>query len=286
MKKIAIIADIHSNIIYFKNALKDIQRRGITDFIFLGDYVLDGFDNNEVLELIKKQNSLAITMGNKEEFFFDNFDISKYDCEQFKNIIYTYKSLSKENLEYIKDLPIYTNLEIEGAKILCCHGSPEFIRYSFGENDYEKFDDLIEKYDFDVYLHGHTHLGYYQEYKKHYFINPGSLGMPLDGVGARYGVLTIDGKENITYENVILEHDYEKLERYYKNSEYYREVGNWAKLALMNLKDGENYTLEFVNRVRKLSNIDTKNVKGSVSDELWNSEFKKFIKEKNLEKYV
>lgn len=286
MKKIAIIADIHSNIIYFKNALKDIQRRGINDFVFLGDYVLDGFDNNEVLELIKKQNSLAITMGNKEEFFFDNFDISKYDCEQFKNIIYTYKSLSKENLEYIKDLPIYTNLEIEGVKILCCHGSPEFIRYSFGENDYEKFDDLIEKYDFDVYLHGHTHLGYYQEYKKHYFINPGSLGMPLDGVGARYGVLTIDGKENITYENVILEHDYEKLERYYKNSEYYREVGNWAKLALMNLKDGENYTLEFVNRVRKLSNIDTKNVKGSVSDELWNSEFKKFIKEKNLEKYV
>ena len=286
MRKIAIIADIHANIIYFKKVLEDIQKRGINDFIFLGDYVLDGFDNNEILELIKKQNSLAIIMGNKEEFFFDNFDISKYNCEQFKNIIYTYKSLSKENLEYIKKLPIYVNLEIEGVKILCCHGAPDFIRDSFGENDYEKFDDLINKYNFDVYLHGHTHLGYYKEYNNHYFINPSSLGMPLDGVGARYGIKTIEGKENITYEQIILEHDYEKLEKYYKESKYYEEVGNWAKLALMNLKDGKNYTLEFVNRVRKLSNIDTKNVKGSVSDELWNSEFKRFIKEKKLEEYV
>lgn len=285
MRKIAIISDIHANIINFKKVLKDLENRKIYETIFLGDYIFDGFANNEVLNIIKEQNSLAVVIGNKEEFLDEDFDINKYQTEQFRNVAYAYKHLSIENLYYVRNLPKYRLIEVEDVKIMCCHGTPDYTRETFKEDKFEKFDSLINNYDFNVYLYGHTHKGEVIEYKDRYFINPSSLGMPLDGIGAKYGILTIDGN-NIEYEQIVLEQNYEELEEHYKNSEYYKEVGSWAQLVLMNLKYGYDYTGEFVTKMRRLANMEQENFNNSTPDALWKKEFEKFIKEKEIDKYI
>ena len=287
MRKIAIISDIHANVINFKKVLEDLEKRKIYEIIFLGDYILDGFANNEVLDIIKHQNTQAVVLGNKEEFFCEeDFDVSKYNTEQFRNVVYAYKNLSIENLFYIRNLPKYKILEIEGQKILCTHGIPTYTRENFREEKYEKFDRLIEDYDFNIYLYGHTHEENFEEYKNHCFINPSSLGMPLENKpGAKYGILTID-RANVEYEQIILEVDYKEVEKQYKNSDYYKEVGSWAKLSLMNLKTGYNYTGEFVSRVRKITNAEPGIFTESAPDDIWKREFEKFIKEKDIEKFI
>lgn len=42
MEKIALISDIHSNIVALKAVLEDIESRGITRIFCLGDIVLKG----------------------------------------------------------------------------------------------------------------------------------------------------------------------------------------------------------------------------------------------------
>lgn len=54
MDRIALIADIHSNIVALKAVLKDIENRGITKIYCLGDLVLKGSSPCEVVDLIKK----------------------------------------------------------------------------------------------------------------------------------------------------------------------------------------------------------------------------------------
>ena len=42
--------------------------------------------------------------------------------------MYTFNSLSRENYLYLKTLPIYKVIEIEGKKICISHGSPFYIK--------------------------------------------------------------------------------------------------------------------------------------------------------------
>ena len=55
MEKIALIADIHSNIVALKAVLEDIESRGITRIFCLGDIVLKGSSPCETLDLIRNK---------------------------------------------------------------------------------------------------------------------------------------------------------------------------------------------------------------------------------------
>ena len=61
MKKIAIINDIHSNYLLLKLVLEDIKKYNVDDFIFCGDYITDGFDN-EIVFLIHRTFMLKILL--------------------------------------------------------------------------------------------------------------------------------------------------------------------------------------------------------------------------------
>ena len=63
--KIAIIADIHSNLEAFEAVLKDIKSKEIDKIICLGDIVGYGSSPNECIELIKK-NGIQSIQGNHD----------------------------------------------------------------------------------------------------------------------------------------------------------------------------------------------------------------------------
>lgn len=70
MKQLAIMADIHSNYPNFRLVLNYIKahHKQIQEFVFLGDYVMNGFDGNKILDEIKSFQGIVLA-GNKEEFF-------------------------------------------------------------------------------------------------------------------------------------------------------------------------------------------------------------------------
>lgn len=66
MPKIALLADIHSNLIAFKAVLKDVLQCGAERTIFLGDIVGYGSHPAECVDLVRKLGGECV-MGNHDQ---------------------------------------------------------------------------------------------------------------------------------------------------------------------------------------------------------------------------
>lgn len=257
--KIAIFSDIHSNFLVFNKAYNDALSKSADIFLFLGDYITDGFDANKVIEIIKESKGFAIN-GNRELSIIDYHKTKDENWDkyiQYKSMQYAYKCLNNESLAYIESLPMYKIITVMNKKICMAHGTPYNVRNLVSMDDYDIFEKLIEDFNCDVYLFAHTHIQFYTEYKGKYFINAGSIGFPVDGMPFKYGMLNIDS--SIEYESIEVDYDYEELKNYYKNSDYYKEAPIWCSLLLELLKKGENHTQQFIDytiKKAKESNID------------------------------
>lgn len=278
--KIAVIADIHCNYKVFKKAYEDALSRGVEMFFFLGDQITDGFEANEVLNLVKTSPGYALS-GNRE------IDLIKHETEpnplwkdhlQFKSMQYCYDSLTEENFEYIKTLPIYRIVEINNTKICMSHNTPYTERGYVGPNDFDLFDQLIEEFDCNIYLFGHQHIDFEVTYKSKLFINPNSVGLPSTSLPYRYGILTLD--EGIHYESIGIEYDYQELEAHYHNSDYYKIVPQWCELMLMTMRDGINHAALFFEYVMKETQKNNIFLEYVIPNDIFESLFEEYSRNK------
>lgn len=277
--KIAVFADIHSNYPVFKKAYDQTKEMNIDKYIFLGDYVTDGFDGNKILDIIKNTDGYAIN-GNRESSIIDyhngkNEDWNKY--LQWNSMRYSYECLSKENIKYLETLDFFKIIYLENKKICLTHSTPYSLRDNVLKDSYNVFDKLINDFNCDIYLFGHEHLSFCAFYNNRYFINPGSIGMPSGDFPFKYGILTINGND-INYKALELEYDYKELYEYYTNSEFYKKAKHWCRIILACMKDGENHPTNFINLVNlkaKEKNIDvSKNIPDSLYSEVCELYFK------------
>ena len=275
--KIAIFADIHSNYLVFKKAYEDAINKNVDMFLFLGDYITDGFDGDKILDIIRKSKGYAIN-GNREVSIV-NYDKTKDErwdkYIQRHNMKYGYDHLSKENLEYLKTLPIYRILTINNKKICISHSSPYNVKGDVYFDSYEIFDKLINDYDCDIYLFGHEHKTYLTEYKGKLFINVGSIGLPTDGLPYKYGMLVLN--EKIEYESVGINYDFKVIEEYYKNSDYYKKNEIWCSLLLMLIKTGENHTQNFMDYIYKKAKEKNIDISYAIPNELFIESYYEYI---------
>jgi len=230
--KVAVFSDIHSNYLVFEKAYNDALERGVGFFLFLGDYVTDGEDANKVLDIIKSTKGHVIN-GNREVLLMDYHINKSPDWDtymQYWNLKHGYQVLTDENIEYLAALPFYKEITINDKKILMAHSTPYSPKGLMLADNYEMFDKILDEYDCDLYLFGHTHKSYDIVYRNKRLINVGSIGLPTDGLPFKYGILTIDG--DIEYEPIGIDYDYAKLEKHYINSGYYQEVTIWCKTLL------------------------------------------------------
>lgn len=166
--RLALFADIHSNYLVFKKALEETRDMGIDKYIFLGDYITDGYDGDKALDLIKGTDHYAIK-GNREISIIEydkskNKDWDKY--VQHFSMRYAYETLSKDNLDYIKSLEISKIFDVSNKKICMSHGSPYSDRARVFKDSYEEFDKLITDYNCDIYLFGHSHRSFVQSIRE------------------------------------------------------------------------------------------------------------------------
>lgn len=196
--KIAIITDIHGNSVALKAVVNDAKENKVDDFVFLGDLINDFPFGNETLEIVKSLSN-KVLKGNKEQYLIE-YDEEKYNWDniQFRNTLFMYNELNKENLEYIKNLPNHMELEYEGVKLFAVHGSPKSVEELLNRRK----KDLLEKYtknlEADALIFGHTHEGMWYEYiNDKLVLNAGCCGVsPLYKGKAEYVILEI-ANENI-----------------------------------------------------------------------------------------
>ncbi len=177
------ISDIHGNL----PALEQLLKNERYDLIaFLGDAVDYGPWPTEVIDILRDEVDYKV-MGNHDSAVAFRIDcmcsqemhpISVWTREQ------TFDWYSKEHLDWLRNLPIEVNLEIDGIKIYIVHASPRNHLYGYLKpdmNDEEILELVGDMSEFDYVITAHSHRPFIRQFQGFTFVNDGSVGQPRDG---------------------------------------------------------------------------------------------------------
>ncbi len=201
--KIAIIADIHSNLEAFEAVLMHIKSKEVDQIICLGDIVGYGANPNECIELAKKNNITCIK-GNHDLNAVTLEKLDSFNDKAQEALKFTNKVLTEENKKFLNDLPEILELK-DKNKLMGIHGGPKdhLYEYIYPTTDEELIKDMIEEQKVDVLACAHTHLPDLKRFELKLFLNPGSVGQPRNNnPKAQYAILDLSNINLATFETV------------------------------------------------------------------------------------
>ncbi|MDW5290911.1 metallophosphoesterase family protein [Formosa sp. PL04] len=195
--KIAFFSDIHANLPALEAFFKDVETEHVDAIYCLGDLVGYNVWPNEVVHEIRKRYIPTI-MGNHDEALLK--PINKEAEPSNKGLTRT--MISEDNRRYLINLPRHLKLEFntnnEPFNLLMVHGSVKAINdYMVADYPEQEVLDMMDLYQADVLLCGHTHKPFHRVIKngnayKH-VVNIGSVGKPKDGdPRICYAILELD----------------------------------------------------------------------------------------------
>ena len=127
--KYAVISDIHGNYPALKAVLEDAGRQGITHCLFAGDYCISGPFPDECISTIRAIPDHIAIRGNEEKYLENQIgkDPSLLTDGQMQISYWTYRNLSKENMDYALTLPHTVDFECNGIPVRMAHSSVDFV---------------------------------------------------------------------------------------------------------------------------------------------------------------
>ncbi len=197
--RLAVIADIHSNLEALDRVLAQIDQEGVDAILNLGDLVGYNASPNECLELLQSRNVWSLA-GNHDLALFDPERAQHFNIIAYQALMWCREQVRPEFLEFLQGLPL---VKEQPGVFLACHGTPgspdTYIAYHFQGKRVLKH--LYHQPELRVCFFGHTHRRalWYRDIrgtvalrqispvkmrlslKEHYLINPGSVGQPRDG---------------------------------------------------------------------------------------------------------
>ena len=202
MKSVAIIADIHSNIIALQEVMKSMKN--VDHILCAGDLVGYNPWPNESIRFIQEKGIKSI-MGNHDAAIVDG----SYDTmnPQAKLALqYTHKKISQENIEYLNSISKKLTIQVEDVSLCAYHGSPlsPLRQYVYPWAPRRFLRTLVDMVEGEVLILGHTHIPMIFSFNDKLLINPGSVGQPRDkNPQASYMILQIEGKKiNVEHHRV------------------------------------------------------------------------------------
>lgn len=182
--RVAVIADIHGNLIALEAVLADMAGAGIDQVVCLGDVAATGPQPRETVERLRGLGCPVI-MGNADAAFLRPMHLSPADEEgrRFADIDqWCASQLTPEDLRYIRTFQPTLTLPLgDDATLLCFHGSPrrniDSITVTTSEATLTR---MLGGASATVLAGGHTHLPFIRRHKQATFLNPGSVGLPYE----------------------------------------------------------------------------------------------------------
>ena len=141
--------------------------------------------------------------------------VKPFDIEMSNiSFLWTREHTSDSNKKWLRTLPREIRLEVEGKRILLCHGSPRSTTEYLFEN---RSDGFLRRFaaggkddaNADIIVFGHTHVPYHRVVDGVHFVNSGSVGRPKDADNRAGYVVLILENGNIQLEVVRLNYDVE-----------------------------------------------------------------------------
>jgi predicted phosphodiesterase len=176
-ESVAVLSDIHGNRWALEAVLADIDKRGITAIVNLGDSLYGPLDPAGTAELLLSLDATTVR-GNEDRIIIE-------DTETSSTLTYVREKLTIDHIDFLKSLHVTESL---GSKGLLFHGTPrDDAEYLIHE---VRADGLHQRSEREMrrslkgrrerlFLCGHDHLPNVLELgDDRMILNPGSVGLP------------------------------------------------------------------------------------------------------------
>ena len=282
--KYAVISDIHGNKPALDAVLDEASQKGISDFIFAGDYCLSGPFPDECISTLREIENKVIIRGN-EERYLENLigkDQSKWTDGQMQISYWNYRNVKKDNLDYLLSIPHRADFTCNGRDIHILHHVDDFIKVSNLENYFNRSSALALKYGEreitpeyhrqqmldaieqtpgftsaistladGIYIFGHSHIqwSYKIPDREIYLINPGSCGLPLDCI------------KNTLIEEQRVPFDMNGYVEKVKQTSQFKEANVWTKVIIKELLNAREHLVFFLKFAEEYANMIGDNIR-------------------------
>jgi putative phosphoesterase len=180
MTRIALISDIHSNVVALRAVLADIQRVGVDQIVCLGDVANLGPQPNAVIEILAELACPCI-MGNHDEFLLDPQLVDRYSdvAPVVASVDWSRSRLSSPELEFLRGFERDREIALgREAKLYVFHGSPRSnMEDVLATTPPDALDEMLAGAAATVMAGGHTHIQMLRQHHGHLLVNPGSVGL-------------------------------------------------------------------------------------------------------------
>lgn len=195
--KIGLISDIHGNIHALTRVLQELYAHPVDIILCAGDLVGFGAHPGQVIHLLRHM-AIPCAAGNYDAAVA--WDLpqpsqrpSSPALEPLRRaaLAWAQAHLSQEQKHYLRNLPMTLSFKLDGLHIQVMHAGLDALDDWYMPDDPDRMARLAARLAADVVIMGHTHHPYafrsWHEGKKPgsvrttLFINPGSVGRPLDG---------------------------------------------------------------------------------------------------------
>jgi len=180
--RVALISDLHGNLLALDAVLEDVARVGADRIICLGDVATLGPRPRDVLARLESVGCQCI-LGNHDAFLLEPELIRSYTETQVvvAAVDWCRARLSAVDLEHVRRFGERLTVALGGeATLLCYHGTPRSNTEDLlATTAPEVVDEMLDGCRATVMAGGHTHLQMVRQHRGTLIVNPGSVGMPF-----------------------------------------------------------------------------------------------------------
>jgi len=205
--RIAVMADIHGNLVALEEILGFLEEQKVDQYVCLGDIVGYGANPSECIARVREKECLCVP-GNHDAAAVGKTSIANFNKDAKEAVEWTSGQLSESDRIFLMNLPLKVEMDY-GTLVHATPDAPGAWHYI-----YTDLDALLcfEAMQGKVCFIGHSHVpvvyfsgdsvGYTRKpkvklsKKRKYLVNVGSVGQPRDG-DARSCVVIYDDEQMI-----------------------------------------------------------------------------------------
>jgi predicted phosphodiesterase len=181
---IALISDIHGNLLGLEAVLADLSRRPVQRVVYLGDVAATGPQPHETIARLRALGP-AVVMGNTDAWLLnpEPKNSADEDRQRIMDIdLWCARQLTSDDRDYLSTFAATVELDLgDEGKLLGFHGSPHsYDGKIFAETPAVDLDHMLLGFSATVMACGHTHIPLMRRHQGALIVNPGSAGMPYE----------------------------------------------------------------------------------------------------------
>jgi predicted phosphodiesterase len=182
--RIAILSDIHGNLVALEAVLADLDAERIDQIVCLGDVATFGPRPREVIAQLRGLNC-PIVMGNMDAWVLNPrpHEVRDENSQRITEVeFWSARQLSPADLDYLRTFRPTVEVALgDETTLLCFHGSPQSNTDAIvSTTPEEELERMLSGFSATVMAGGHTHVQILRRHRDLIFINPGSVGLPFE----------------------------------------------------------------------------------------------------------